>query len=497
MKNKDTRFSYVYNDLKGRIKNGQLQQGKYLPSSRQLCKDYQVSIRTISQVLNTLRQEGYIRIEPRTAPLVCYEHPDRSSSAMIKSVLSQRDGILQIYQTMALLIPPMIAFSAVGCRVEEQPHYRQLLKSGLLQPTVSEWRTVSDLFKDVLCSSGNTLFGDVYAALELYSQISFFAEEQQAFTSLSLSVLAPRMVPLINLLSTNDPFQIYGPFNELYRDTTELTARCLKQLETRFPDCPQQDTPVFSWSALRGQDFYYTRIVRDLINKIGTGFYPANDYIPHEAELARQYGVSVFTIRKALTETARLGFTKTFNSKGTVALIPNAAVALRPLQNQTSKRTTLMYLYALQFLVFAIRPAATCAAPQITSEDLEFLAHKFEDPGNIPLADISQLLLDRLNLQPLKTILKELRNLSQFGFYFAFYRSKPDSTSLVNEKSLHAIHRLSTGDVVGFADGLSECYSHILRVVRRFVIEKYGLYEAKYLTVPDISFLTHSNDTLR
>ena len=38
VKNKDTRFSYVYNDLKGRIKNGQLQQGKYLPSSRQLCK---------------------------------------------------------------------------------------------------------------------------------------------------------------------------------------------------------------------------------------------------------------------------------------------------------------------------------------------------------------------------------------------------------------------------------------------------------------------------
>nr|WP_275891371.1 GntR family transcriptional regulator [Ruminococcus sp. OA3] len=482
--------------MKGRIKSGQLQQGKHLPSGRQLCKNYQVSIRTVSEVLNALKQDGFIRIEPRTAPLVCYEHPDRSSSAMIKSVLSQRDGILQIYQTMVLLIPPLIAFSAEGCAVKEQPHYRQLLKSGLLQPTISEWRTVSDLFKDVLCSSGNSLFGDVYAAFELYSQMSFFTEEQQAFTDISFSGLAPRMIPLINLLCTNDPDQIHGPFNQLYEDTARLTARCLKQLETRFPDCPKQDTPVFAWSALRGQDYYYTRIVRDLINKIGTGFYPANAYIPHEAELARQYGVSVFTIRKALTETARLGFSKTLNSRGTVALIPNDSVVFRPLQNQTSKRTTLLYLYALQFLVFAIRPAATCAAPHITPQDLEAVAHRFKEPDNIPLADILQLILDRLNLHPLKVILGELGNLSHFGFYFAFYRSKHDSTSLINEKSLRAFDCLHTGDVEGFANGLSECYSHILRVVRRFVIEKYSLYEAKYLRIPDISFITSLNDTI-
>ena len=109
----------------------------------------------------------------------------------------------------------------MGCRVEEQPHYRQLLKSGLLQPTVSEWRTVSDLFKDVLCSSGNTLFGDVYAALELYSQISFFAEEQQAFTSLSLSDFGAPYGPADQFAEYKRSLQIYGPFNELYRDTTD------------------------------------------------------------------------------------------------------------------------------------------------------------------------------------------------------------------------------------------------------------------------------------
>lgn len=70
MKPQKTRFSYVYEDLKRRIVSGQLQPGSKLPSSRNLCKEYNVGIATITRVLDTLKSERLIDIKMRQAPVV-------------------------------------------------------------------------------------------------------------------------------------------------------------------------------------------------------------------------------------------------------------------------------------------------------------------------------------------------------------------------------------------------------------------------------------------
>ena len=45
-----TKFSYVYDELKQRITDGQILPGNRLPSSRQLCDEFQVSLYTINNV---------------------------------------------------------------------------------------------------------------------------------------------------------------------------------------------------------------------------------------------------------------------------------------------------------------------------------------------------------------------------------------------------------------------------------------------------------------
>ena len=49
MKRQETRFSYVYEDLKKRIASGQFRPGSRLPSSRNLCEEYNVGIATITR----------------------------------------------------------------------------------------------------------------------------------------------------------------------------------------------------------------------------------------------------------------------------------------------------------------------------------------------------------------------------------------------------------------------------------------------------------------
>lgn len=70
MKRQETRFSYVYEDLKKRIVSGQFQPGSKLPSSRNLCEEYNVGIATITRVLDTLKAEKFIDIQIRQAPIV-------------------------------------------------------------------------------------------------------------------------------------------------------------------------------------------------------------------------------------------------------------------------------------------------------------------------------------------------------------------------------------------------------------------------------------------
>ena len=70
MKRQETRFSYVYEDLKKRIASGQFRPGSRLPSSRNLCEEYNVGIATITRVLDTLKAEKLIDIQIRQAPVV-------------------------------------------------------------------------------------------------------------------------------------------------------------------------------------------------------------------------------------------------------------------------------------------------------------------------------------------------------------------------------------------------------------------------------------------
>ena len=74
---------------------------------------------------------------------------------------------------------------------------------------------------------------------------------------------------------------------------------------------------------MRGHDYYYSKIVDELNLKIGLGEYAVGMYLPYEKQLARQYDVSISTVRKALSELEQRGFVKTLNGKGTVVIEPD------------------------------------------------------------------------------------------------------------------------------------------------------------------------------
>ena len=283
MSSKETRFSYVYKSLKCRITEGLLLPGSRLPSSRVLKDEYQVSLFTINKVLAALREEGLIELEPRRAARVCRLENERTFSASVEAILSQKDFLLQLYQTMELVLPPLLTFASHGCKLEAMPHYRQVMKVKKNGDRAGGWRPVSGFLCDVLRNGGGDPPVDLYTALELQGRLGFFVDKQEAYTGYSLKKYFSQSDVFIRILNVSDNRKKYFELCRLYQALHAEIRTGLDQLAHTLPSLPLQTETTFSWNPNRGREYRYMHIVQDLEIKIGTGIYPVGSYLPHEA----------------------------------------------------------------------------------------------------------------------------------------------------------------------------------------------------------------------
>ena len=107
---------------------------------------------------------------------------------------------------------------------------------------------------------------------------------------------------IIDILKGKDPLVKHEQLSNVYQKLTDSIENTLKYLSDTTPIYPVQTGLKFSWNPMRGQDYYYSKIVDELNLKIGLGDYSVGMYLPYEKQLARQYGVSLSTVRKALSE---------------------------------------------------------------------------------------------------------------------------------------------------------------------------------------------------
>ena len=480
MKRQETRFSYVYEDLKRRIVSGQFRPGSKLPSSRNLCEEYNVGIATITRALDALKAEGLIDIQIRRAPVVLSQDLQIPG---ISTILEQRDYILQVYETYELLLPYLLVFAARDCSIEIMPHYRQAQKAARSGDNAESWKALIALTRDILGASQNPLLCDLHTAFELQGNFAYFLEK--SIYSRGSIRLRPTFEPkyIIAILQNRNPVEQFHHLKALYKDMYDIISEIFNQMSDNVSTVPVQVSSTFEWNPLRGRNYYYTRIVRDLTRKIGTGIYAAGSYLPYEAQLAKQYGVSAYTVRKALGLLERRGYTKTLNGKGTVVLTPDQLNTEQALLDFTTKQEALTYLHSLQLMALLSYPVAAYTAPQFSADDLNQLAAHIRKPG-IFLTDLLQMILERLSLKPLNVIWIETSRITEWGFYLAFYPQGIGVIEQLNEITRNAYQCLCEGNHEAFAKNLADSYRLILSSVQAYMVEKYKFTEALSVKVP-------------
>lgn len=484
IRDKQTLYQHVYQDLKEQIRTGRVRYGEKLPSMSGLCDFYHVGLRTVRDVLRTLKEEGYICTEERKAATVLYRQPDcQESDSAIRSVLGRKKLIVNVHRAITILMPPIIAFSSQCLNQEELKQWLQALTRSRFNSPEIRWRTCSKLLYSLLEHSKNLLFRDMFISFELYGRLPFFQSQKRYLELFAKRGKFRGTVWVMESLLTQDPSEITARFTDMFQRTTAAVEEYLDELSQEFPELPDQEDVSFLWAPERGRDHYYTQITRDLVDKIGNGYYQAGNFLPSEAALSREYGVCVSTVRKAIAMLNELGFGETRNAQGTRIILPGEEATLRCMKSKTYKRDTLLYLSGLQLMAIAVRPAALLAYPHITSEARKALQNRLQDPTLFPLDEMIHLIIASLPLPPLGTVLTEVGKLLYWGYYYSFFPNGVSNGNPLSQKSHGALVSFLAGDAEGFAGRLSACYCYVLEFIRPFMIEN-GLPEAAGILTP-------------
>lgn len=483
-KDKQTLFEYVYQSISDQILTGYLSYGEKLPSMSQLSELYHVGIRTIKDVMLALKKEGLITTEERKAATVIYNHPQISKNSSFKSILECKSSIIEIYETISIIMPLIFSFSASTMEYNEWKEKILTLNRSINKKPEEHMKCYTSFLYNLLESSNNLLFRDLFTNLEIYGKMLFFRKNDEFISFFVTHNDFNSFNCIINHILTKNDKEIYDYFRLLYKYTNHTIKELLNMFSLEFTDISETESSAFSWNIQRGRDHFYIQIVHDIVDKIGIGIYKEGTFLPHEKELAEHYNVCVSTIRNSLAMLNEVGFAKTFNAKGTKVIWQDDKSIIKCLKNKELKRDTLMYLSGLQLMAMIIKPASTLAFIHITEKEKYELREQFKDPNVVPIERIVQCVIDHQTLQPMKIILQEINGLTIWGYYFSYYSNGHLGDKLLIQKSMSAFENLCHGDVEKFGDTLSECYCHILSFIKDFLVSC-GLLDANKIVTPN------------
>ncbi|MDO4559893.1 MAG: GntR family transcriptional regulator [bacterium] len=477
-------FKYLYNSILAQIKTGRYAYGALLPSAPALCRIYNVGIRTARDVMNALRADGYIRTEERRRATVVYREGSDGESRrkLLAEALARRDSIAEVYDALELLMPPLFLFCARQCGDEDFFSFVSLVKKADRLPGRESWRSSSAVFHALLKRSGNPLFNDLYASLELYSQVPAIEGYKHPFDAAKEECGERRFSWTMEPLLRRD----YGEADARLR----LMFRAVKLQVTGYVDTLSRVDPSlrppqegFLWNAAKGKVYLYAEIARDLTNGISLGRWQEGDFLPSSKELAARYGVSLYVVRQALMMLEGRGFIAIRNGSRPRVTLSAVGVDISRFSEPEQKRDIWVYLCALQLMTMLIPHVARLSAALFTEGQRRRMRESLNQPGAVVLKVVAGCVCEALPTEPLRVIFEEINGLLLWGNHLMYQPSSRDATAVIADKCGRALDALDGGDAGGFAALLAESFFFVLLRLREFIAAA-GMPEVEKIKLP-------------
>lgn len=466
MEHRTSLHNYILQDLRGRIVSEHIPPGSVLPSIPHLMRQYAAGRSTIRNVLASLGSDGLVQLEERRpAKVRGMPHDDTWRTRWERTVLCDRFAVLGSYFSMRRLLPAILLFGTRYCSAQALPRYAA---------AAGENYTCTDftgLLEDILASTGPAV-QRLLPPFLLHSALPYFWDISAAVRSSCTAV--------VRELGTHSPDE--------QRIAQALSAVCasvhciVRGLADRSPELPRGLNSDSSWILFPEIEHQYTRIILDLLVRIGIGGRDRVGLLPSEENLSAHYRVSVSTVREALWRLESAGFTKTINGRGTVVMgWEPSAVSARSCG--WLEKILLCALYASQLTALAMPSCALEAAERTTKEDLRALENTFHR-SNLPIRALFHFVVHRQRLRQIRLILLRAGALCDFGLSLATAENPRELHDMLKAAAWELFTYLSQGQSKEFARALTDLYRSNVRSARDNLVVCHQSKEARAIHIP-------------
>jgi GntR family transcriptional repressor for pyruvate dehydrogenase complex len=132
-------YEEIVRQIRGLIADGRLQSGDRLPPERELAERFTVGRTSVREALRALESRGLIEIRPGEGAFVRRISVEALVEPLALVIVSQREGIAELYEARRLLEPPIAALAALRATADEVAELERVL--GDQEREVSAGRT--------------------------------------------------------------------------------------------------------------------------------------------------------------------------------------------------------------------------------------------------------------------------------------------------------------------------------------------------------------------
>ncbi|MEG1847797.1 MAG: GntR family transcriptional regulator [Lachnospiraceae bacterium] len=499
MEQQATLYYYIYQDLITQMYTGQLAHGDELPSLAELCAQYTVGRNTMRNALQLLSENAYIDILHGKKARVMFDYNDPHYKDPYKNELLHRtDAILDIYDTMALVMPDL----AISCLSQASPaQHAELLvtlraiEHSIFNVTQQElYRSLLNFYTTVNAISNNPL------QLHLFRSMFRFVQTPLAASSQHASSYRAGLLMIKTVLKTLE-YCVSHHKNELLRNEIRMfaqlvrtqTASYLKRISAELPACTPAPVQIpFTWYYAPGQDYLYYNVVFSLIDKITHGIYPLGTTLPSYLFLSQQYGVSEKTSRKAIAVLRELQIVITAPGKSTrIAQIP-ALDKTMFLENEFLHTTVFTFYHAMHLFTSICRVVVLRAVPLLCQEQITAIIGQLQscqaqNHKMLPaLESLTDLFFTASPSPSMQMIYAELKQAMGGGIFIEYCSIDEEMVPDTDWRLMQLITYLRQGNIAAVADSFTDIYVNLFGYAKRFA-DSIGLNIELTLANSDIS----------
>lgn len=484
MEESSTLFQYLYTTLTAEIHTEKLRYGERLPSIRELCRIYNVGIRTVNDVLKALNDNGYIKTEIRKNATVIYRNDEQMGSLQpVEQLLARKEAVVDLLKTMGCFFPHIIASGAMLC---DTAHLKEMIRSarGLKNKPIKEkWRISTYIIQQIISLHGNRLLTELFINMNIYGQVPVLEGLENPFLDMTWD--QERNISfLFDSIKEKDYEGLYTRIEELYVNGALKVERYLEELAEIYPQFANVDKTVYKWDARNGRMFRYMEVSRKIASKIGKKIYPVNGSLPTIIEMADEYSVSLSTVRKALGVLNTLGIVRTVKKGGSIVTLNAAASFDIQMKDVAMKRDAVTFLSALYICAMTCRTVALLGFDYLKPGTIDRLIIEVSDEDNRSVAfTLIAALVEAQPYDGIREIYAQMELLLSWGYYFSFTERNKEQYQFVCEKSRAVLQYLIIKEKTAFADIIQEIYLNIFNNIKNTLIS-YGATEGSCLVSP-------------